>query len=467
MADKKFKDYFNEKTEVNDLPTDAKVLIQDGSNEPQKIDPKNIGYYVIKTKYADLTALESAHPVADQTEHTRAYNSDNSGAFWEVVNGVWVFKKMVYKFVDVNTFGSLAGKFNIKPDNIYAIINPDLHTCWIGYGGHEAFPNIIGSEDGTGANYSGVMGYDNIADAIASVLWSFHSLCHKDSDHPTILGGSYNKILSGSYNSIIGGTENEILAGDNCSIGGGLRNTINAIGASDVGVAILSGYENINNGNKCVIVGGYSNLIGSTGNESVIGGGFDNELVGSRNVIAGGNNNRITASTCNNAVITGGESNETDQDHSRLGGKQARGYYGADVWSNAGFSNEIGSSQKMDFVANLTTTNGTESNQGINGVKPVIEDNSIWYMKTYCIASDGTDNAVFEFNSVIVKGTGNASLSNSGEVVNVIHATSGASTWSHRVTISTNGAINIKATGEAGKTIRWTTRCEVTMQKNS
>ena len=42
MADKLFRTYYNEKVEATTLPSSSKVLIQEGTDEPKKIDPKKL-----------------------------------------------------------------------------------------------------------------------------------------------------------------------------------------------------------------------------------------------------------------------------------------------------------------------------------------------------------------------------------------------------------------------------------------
>lgn len=40
------------------------------------------GYNILPTKYPSLAALQTAHPVANETEYTVAYHSDDSGRYW-------------------------------------------------------------------------------------------------------------------------------------------------------------------------------------------------------------------------------------------------------------------------------------------------------------------------------------------------------------------------------------------------
>jgi len=364
----------------------------------------------------------------------------------------------VYQYVEADTVGALGGKFNIKPQNNYAQIANDVHTCWIGYGGHEDFTNVIGTIPGSGASYSGVLGYDNKTDALATVMWHFHGKINTAADHPTMIGGSFAQILGGSYTVILGGTQNTINGGNYTAILGGRDNTINAAS----GATIVGGNGNINGSPHSVIGGGLANLIGTSGDQTVIAGGGQNTATQEGTTISGGRGNTVSAAYAN---ITGGQDNEASGSYSRAGGRESVTQYGCDVWASGGFSGVAGSAQLFNFVTRVITTDGVEANQYLDGsaVKLEIPENSAWAIKTQCIASDGTDRAVFEFNSLIYRGAGSTALSpTQSDPVTVIHQTAGASTWSHRITVPSSGAINIKATGEAGKNIKWVTRCTAT-----
>ncbi|MDG1858280.1 MAG: hypothetical protein P8I94_04205, partial [Emcibacteraceae bacterium] len=363
-----------------------------------------------------------------------------------------------YEFVQADQAGALEGKFNIKANNPYASIADDLHTCWIGYGGHESFNNIIGTISGSGAHYSGVLGYDNETDGLATAMWHFHGKVDTAADHATMIGGSYGRIQAGSYCAVIGGTNNNIVGGDYTAIFGGRDNTINPAS----GAVIVGGNGNINGGSHSSCVGGLGNLLGSSCDQSVISGGGQNTATQVGTVISGGRGNTVSAQY---SVITGGRDNEASGSYSKASGRESNTQYGCKSWSSGGFSSVKGSAQIFDFVTRRITTNATESDQYLDGgaVKLAIPENSAWAIKTQCVASDGTDRAVFEFNSLIYRGTGStASTPTVNDPVTIIHQTAGATTWSHRISATASGTVNVKATGEAGKTIRWVTRCTAT-----
>lgn len=366
-----------------------------------------------------------------------------------------------YKNVEANTEGALAGKQNIKNDNEYSTINSDLHTCWIGYGGHESFPNVIGSVNDSGAHYSGVLGYDNTTDALATVMWHFHGTISTSADHPTMVGGSYGTIQGGSYTAIIGGTQNNIVGGNYTAILGGRNNTINPAS----GAVISGGFGNINGGGHSSCGGGLSNLLGDSCDQSVIAGGGSNSATNTGTVISGGTGNSATADYAN---VTGGRDCEATGSYSRAGGRLSETQYGSDAWASGGFSSVAGSAQVLRSVHRTTTTNATESNQFLDGssVKLEIPENSAWIVTTNCVATDGTDYAAFKFDGLVYRGAGSTAASpTQDDGPTIIHATTGAVAWSHRVTAASSGAVNIKATGEAGKTIRWVTTVTVTQVK--
>lgn len=363
-----------------------------------------------------------------------------------------------YSFVPADEVGALKGKFNIKPTNPFAQIASDVHTCWIGYGGHESFNNIIGTIPSSGANYSGVLGYDNKTDALATAMWHFHGSIETAADHPTMIGGSFGRIQGGSYTVVLGGTQNNIVGGNYTAILGGRNNTINPAS----GAVITGGYGNINGGAHSTCSGGLSNLLGSSCDQSVISGGGGNTATNTATTISGGVGNTASGGY---SAVSGGQDNEAVGSYSRAAGREALTQYGCDTYASGGFANVAGSAQIFDFVTRRATTSATESDQYLDGaaVKLTIPENSAWAIKTQCVASDGTDRAVFEFNSLVFRGAGStASSPTQNDSVTVIHKTAGAASWSHRVTATTSGGINVKCTGEAGKTIRWVTRCTAT-----
>lgn len=211
-----------------------------------------------------------------------------------------------------------------------------------------------------------------------------------DGNYSGILGGSSHTILAGSLgSSILGGASNNI-AGDQNSIVGGSFNSVDTTFTSVGSSAIVAGSNNVvgSSGERSVILGGTINNI--TGSLSSIVAGSNNTLSGDSSIIVGGISNTLSG---DNSVISGSDtSNITGNSNNVFGGlqnnitipAQFNGVFGAQQSTISGPSNNnviVGSTL-------ATITNPSSGNIIVGGNNTVINFGS----NTYTLA--GTSNEI-------------------------------------------------------------------------
>jgi hypothetical protein len=370
---------------------------------------------------------------------------------------------------------------------------------------------------GTGASYAVIGGgYDNVNNALAGVLTGFHCVIEQLATHATISGGSYHKILDGDYGTIGGGTQNTIndganasisggsgnkITGNNTTIGGGYNNEVKVEGGT-----IAGGTTNIVNNSKGTIGGGSINTVSAdngtiagglqntisaglygcigggykntvSANYGVIGGGFTNNANASAATVCGGNTNVASGiystviggangtASGQGATVLGGELNQATADHSTASGKEAKAAMKGQFARAAGKFTNAGDAQSSENVLRIITTDATAALIGIEGaaLAPVMPASTSWFFTARIVARrtdvEG-DTACFEVKGLAYRNvTGNITLVGTPTITQLF-ATAGATTWAVSVVLGTS-TLNIKATGEAGKTIRWVEKLEL------
>jgi hypothetical protein len=200
----------------------------------------------------------------------------------------------------------------------------------------------------------------------------------------TIVGGNGNSISTGFGNGIFNGIGATITANQSTIVGG--QGTI----GDGFGNGLFGGVGNVG-GNYSAIVGGYSNIIGTTFND--------------RDVIAGGQNNIFY--NANNSFIGGGAENDV---------------YGSSVAVVAGFNNTIS-------TGNLLFVGGTQDNTitqpgytyaliggGYNTINN--QNNSAgnaMYSSYFCSDTTANDNSVLGNTNNWFSGSRNSSMSGYGK----------------------------------------------------
>lgn len=336
-------------------------------------------------------------------------NEDSSFINYSGDIGIYFFKvtsisgqsASVRCHVDIATVEQEEYEFDPVRNNF--VINPSINTIdedasvlTLSAAGSAAFPNHIGSVtaeiqgvsyspgawsnagtyvDGSADASSILGGYDNINNAIGSVIISNHSFIEYNSNgHSCIIGNSYGYIASGratiigSRNTSIEGGSNVfclVIGGEGCSITqGNYQSIVNSrngeVSSSGDYNSLFGGLDNsITGGTYNTVVGGQENDITSTGNRNEILSGRGNVISGSGNygVIVGGLNNDITGS--DSAIVLGGEDNLNAEPNSVAMGNDAIARSRNSLWMGATALNEAGDCQVATVPLRVRTTNAT------------------------------------------------------------------------------------------------------------
>lgn len=331
-------------------------------------------------------------------------------------------------------------------------------------------PNVV-DPNITNAHYAVINGgYNSVNNALAGVLTGFHCIIEKEATHGTISGGSVHKIIDGDYSTIAGGSENTINVTDGgayATISGGLRNIVTGKFAT-----IAGGYLNEASGERSMVLGGSDNKAQAYG--ASVSGGFRNTASGNQSTVTGGQQN--TASGSGSAVFNGRNNVASAQDSMVTGGAYneaaaqdslVRGLYGKSISrgqqvTGAGtFTGKAGEAQESKFVLRRQTTDATTQNLGVDGagVVPTISAGSAWLFTANVIAKSGADIKVFRIEGIFNKeGTANAAVLGTPTITTLFES-AGATAWSVG-TLAGSSTLNIRITGEAGKTVNWVAKLE-------
>jgi hypothetical protein len=273
-----------------------------------------------------------------------------------------------------------------------------------------------------------------------------------------VLAGGVNNIASGSYSVVGGGgdyvtaTNRNTASGDWSTVSGGQKNT-----ASGLYSAVASGQENLASGSYSVVAGGQTN--GTTGGWAFVGGGQGNTAGYNWGAIGGGRGNQVTYAA---GAIMGGAYGST---------RNSWGYHAFPA-CYAPISTGTGVSQGGMLIVARETADATPvvlrsetSAVGPNNQLSLI-NNSAYYFKGSVIAGVTGAGATkaWRFEGAIKRGASAAATSIVGAVTkNIIAADAGAATWDVSFTAdTTNGALAVTVTGQAGATIRWVCKLETT-----
>lgn len=337
---------------------------------------------------------------------------------------------------------------------------------------------------GSNANLCSIYGgYDNIIEMgiMQQVSGAHHRI--KGGDHNTVVGGSYSVVNQGSYGSIFGGTNNKILDVGNSSGSGVFGGTGNEVDSA-VGW-VFGGSGNTTTGAFAVTIGGFNNV--AAGNGSFVSGrdntatGSDCFVGGKENVASavyqtvGGLRNTPTGAytatfgrghTGSGAyAFAAGFENVVGADYSVATGIGAKTRFPAEQAFSGGKSLEVGDRQ----FSNIPLTCQTISATGVTlkaalGTNITIAAGEVWSFS--CLIVGKRTDSTGETGGFLVKGvieniSGAASLVGTPLVENIGDATS---TWSVSVDAIGN-SLNIKPSGDAGKTVEWFGKLELAIIK--
>ncbi|MGE4334956.1 MAG: DUF2793 domain-containing protein [Pigmentiphaga sp.] len=208
----------------------------------------------------------------------------------------------------------------------------------------------------------------------------------------------------------------------------------------------------------------------ASGAQSFIGAGRDNTASGVQAAIAGGYSNTVSGES----GFAHGESCLVQNSFGRAGGNHAttRNVIGADAWAATTFPGAIvGQAQVRRLPISIGTTDATQttltSNQGAAEAtnQMALADSEAVRVKGSVVARQNTtgDMKTWDLSGSFKRGSGAGTIAAVGTPSVVVgDADSGASAWT--VTLdadTTNGAVRVRVTGEASKTIRWVGHLEV------
>ncbi len=261
-----------------------------------------------------------------------------------------------------------------------------------------------------------------------------------------------NQVASGLWSMILGGKDNRA-EGD---------------------YALVAGQSSKGSGNHSMAVGAFAE---ASGTQAVA---FSSAKVHASQAIGIGTNTVITAGADNSIAFCFwstigalakyaqifGLFGQNDAQSAMVSGENAKATLpGQFVRALGVFGDPIGvrgNAQMSMLVARVETTNATPTPLELeayseSAVPITLEDDKLYAFKIHLVGKrTGTDeNAVYFFQGAIKRGTGVGSTALVGAVTKTVHHEDTAA-WDAAVTAdATNGALEIKVTGEAAKTIRW------------
>lgn len=272
-----------------------------------------------------------------------------------------------------------------------------------------------GSYGAQSAN-SVVIGLQNLADPSG-----FEDAVIAGDNNSITASGGANAILSGLSQNISGTTGvSAILAGTGNQIDQGIYN------------AIIASSNSTNSGSLlCSIISALNSTISSAA---------------ARAVILSGQNHQITAP---GAVIAGGSEGKADKTGQHV---QANGKFSAN-----------GDAQTSTFVLRRQTTNGTQTEIFLDGssARMTLANDTSWAFSILITArrtDADNESAAFKIEGGIDRQTNAASTALVAAITKTVLARDNAAWDVDAQADTTNGALVIKVTGEAAKTINWVAR---------
>jgi hypothetical protein len=285
--------------------------------------------------------------------------------------------------------------------------------------------------------------------------------------------GNFNKI-GASYATISGGANNSVTAYAG-TVGGGINNVVNTPQGTVAGgggnqatansAVVGGGIQNLAAGNGSTVAGGKLNTV--TNNSSTIGGGYNNYASGVSSTVAGGETNTATGIA---STIAGGFVNSSTGPYSTVaGGREgvAR-LYGQQASASGRFA-AAGDAQTSLYVLRNTTA-GSVTNElfldgGIASSRLTIPLKSTWTFDILIVGRDNaTASAAYSIRGCVANHTGTGIFIGTPSVT-----TLGESDPAFDAAVEAgvdpgtgSGALLVKVTGVAAKTLRWVARVQTT-----
>lgn len=249
----------------------------------------------------------------------------------------------------------------------------------------------------------------------------------------------------------------EVSSGSQSTIGGGNRNT-----ASGTTTVVAGGNRNTASNTSDAVLGGNQNT--ASGGTSVVCGGTTNTASGTVASILGGEGNTASG---DHSICLGGVSSTANGPYSLVFGDtcSARSIHGNRAFNSGPISPGTVDAQREELTLRAISTNATPVNMTSNGStasatnQMALISGSRAVVRGRVVASQQAtgDAKAWEFVA-LVKRTGIPSTATIiGSVTpSVVAGDAGASAWTITVQAdTTNGTLQVVATGEAAKTIKW------------
>jgi hypothetical protein len=261
----------------------------------------------------------------------------------------------------------------------------------------------------------------------------------------SVVGGGSRNTASGGY-ATIGGGGSHTASGQNSTVGGGSNNT-----ASNLYATIGGGASNTASGNTSTVGGGSVNT--ASGTYAAIAGGLFN-TAGLLCAVGGG---ELNVASGHRAAIAGGERGLANQ-YGMF--SHASGRFSTN--GDAQYSRMVLRRQTTDATPALLTADGTAG--GADDFIALANNTALCVTVQVSARENATgDMAWWKFEVGIKRGASAAATAIVGPIFKTTAADAGASAWDVTLTAdTTNGALAVTATGEAGKTIRWVATVHMT-----
>lgn len=355
--------------------------------------------------------------IVDDTSATKAALSDAIGAG-------------VAEVVEVQPVAG--GPNTIIAGHAANAIASDVERSIILGGGTSTYNNVVGgdganvdtttpntTQTGTGAHVSLVGGYDNSAGQLSSKIISDHAKTEPGgSGHNAIYGGSGHVVKSTAAWSIVAGGIDNVMQGI-YSLVSGARNTVSGTSSAAFGA-------------DSTVSSNYSFALGTGNTVSGIGA----VAYGSTNTAAG----HYGAATGNFA-------------HSRFASQRAH---------TAGRFAALGDAQVSDMQMHKATTDATTTTLGIilSSTSYQLQPNQSAAFEALIVArvAGGTDTAAWKVTGCYRRGATGTPAAVGTPTITSLGADAGAATWAVAMSSDSAGGVNVRITGEVGKTIRWVQR---------
>jgi hypothetical protein len=236
--------------------------------------------------------------------------------------------------------------------------------------------------------------------------------------------------------------------------------------ASGLRAVVSGGQQNRASGQESTVAGGAVNAASNIW--SAVGGGRNNTASGSDSTVAGG---AFTTASGSVAAIIGGADNTASGDSSIAAGRLGLAdLYGMFSHASGRFA-AIGDAQYSRMILRRQTADATPSiltadgGTGSTSTRVILANNTGYQFLVQVMARDtsGTDSAWWTIRGGIIKNTTSGSTTLIGTNIIETSSTAGASAWTLTATAdTTNGALEITATGALGITIRWVATVHLT-----